>query len=38
MHEIDETDIYEMLRIMNEEKEEDKPVETDSLIAAFSAG
>lgn len=35
MPEIDNTDIYELLRLMNAEKEEDKPKETDSLISAF---
>lgn len=35
MHEIDETDIYEMLRIMSDKKEEEKPEKTESMIDAF---
>lgn len=34
MHEIDETDIYEMLRIMSDKKEE-KAEKTESMIDAF---
>lgn len=37
MHEIDETDIYEMLRIMREKKEDEKPKRTESMIDAFTS-
>lgn len=35
MNEIDDSDIMDMIRILNTEKTTDKPKETSSLIAAF---
>lgn len=35
MNEIDEADIMGMISILNKEKTENKPKQTDSLISAF---